>query len=387
MALKYRVHDLMAEFAADNPYPDDFGNKLMVVARKYRNLHPEEFIFIKDWRENIHSKYIFEFTSPLKQTFGVEVNPDLQISQIPQLSNIVKGFFQKYGSDPRIGITDQLRNWAGQPQVPNNPMQNAINNTFNPNQNQSFPFQQPSVPQVSPILVQQPNSILNEAYVPNVDALRASQNEIASYDFGNKCALPYSEVMKICLNKARQDLVMVRGRDLELEKAAEQRRNELEIEINKYFQVREIHLLEKRDLTKLSIGELEELLHLCEMKFDSLKVNELILSWVETFSTIVNDVCPDGGIPMPRGRRLKLKTVKNQLKETVFNPSSVVGLAFSRSIDKRNIHVSDEGVVFNKVVQIFLTNIEMKKGETKPQPVENHNDTYEESSELLEIEE
>ena len=58
MTQNYRVHDLMAEFAADNPYPDDVGNRLMVVARKYRNAHPEEFIYIKDWKENIHSVWL-----------------------------------------------------------------------------------------------------------------------------------------------------------------------------------------------------------------------------------------------------------------------------------------------------------------------------------------
>lgn len=384
MTQNYRVHDLMAEFAADNPYPDDVGNRLMVVARKYRNAHPEEFIYIKDWKENIHSVHIFEFTSPLKQSFGIEVKPETQLSNIPPLANIVKGFFNKYGNDPRLGISDQLKIWAstggtaGLNNVDNNNQQSAnlnqnqaINNIFNPNGTSLGP---------------PPPSILSEAYIPNIDAMKTSPNEIASYDFGSKYIISYAEIMKICLNKARQDLVMIKGRDVELEKAAEQRRNELEIEINKYFQVREIHLIEKRDLSKLTIAELEEVKHLCELKFDALKVSDLVISWLETGSTVLEGIFPDGGIPIGRGRHLKFKSIKSQLKETVLNPSSVAGLAFSRSLDKRHIHVSDEFTVGSKIVQIFISNLEITKPEEEKPTVEELENSYEESSELLEIE-
>lgn len=387
MTQNYRVHDLMAEFAADNPYPDDVGNRLMVVARKYRNAHPEEFIYIKDWKENIHSVHIFEFTSPLKQSFGVEVKPETRLSNIPLLANIVKGFFNKYGNDPRLGISDQLKIWASTGgtavlnnvnQQPANLNQNqAINNIFNPNG---------TAPSFTTSLGPPPSSILSEAYIPNIDAMKTSPNEIASYDFGSKYIISYSEIMKICLNKARQDLVMIKGRDVELEKAAEQRRNELEIEINKYFQVREIHLIEKRDLSKLTIAELEEVKHLCELKFDTLKVSDLVISWLETGSTVLEGIFPDGGIPIGRGRHLRFKSIKSQLKETVLNPSSVAGLAFSRSLDKRHIHVSDEFTVGSKIVQIFISNLEITKPEENKPSVEELENSYEESSELLEIE-
>ena len=386
MTQNHRVHDLMAEFAADNPYPDDIGNRLMVVARKYRNAHPEEFIYIKDWKENIHSVHIFEFTSPLKQSFGIEVKPETQLSNIPPLANIVKGFFNKYGNDPRLNISDQLKIWAStggisggtaglnnannvNQQLANLNQNQAINNVFNPNGT-----------------TPPPSSILSEAYIPNIDAMKTSPNEIASYDFGSKYVISYAEIMKICLNKARQDLVMIKGRDVELEKAAEQRRNELEIEINKYFQVREIHLIEKRDLSKLTIAELEEVKHLCELKFDALKVSDLVISWLETGSTVLEGIFPNGGIPIGRGRHLKFKSIKSQLKETVLNPSSVAGLAFSRSLDKRHIHVSDEFTVGSKIVQIFISNLEITKPEEKNPSVEEPENSYEESSELLEIE-
>lgn len=387
MTQNYRVHDLMVEFAADNPYPDDVGNRLMVVARKYRNAHPEEFIYIKDWKENIHSVHIFEFTSPLKQSFGIEVKPETQLSNIPQLANIVKGFFNKYGNDPRLGVSDQLKIWAstGGTAVSNNVNQQsanlnqnqAINNIFKPNG---------TAPSFTTSLGPPPSSILSEAYIPNIDAMKTSPNEIASYDFGSKYIISYTEIMKICLNKARQDLVMIKGRDVELEKAAEQRRNELEIEINKYFQVREIHLIEKRDLSKLTIAELEEVKHLCELKFDALKVSDLVISWLETGSTVLEGIFPDGGIPIGRGRHLRFKSIKSQLKETVLNPSSVAGLAFSRSLDKRHIHVSDEFTVGSKIVQIFISNLEITKPEEKKPVVEELENLYEESSELLEIE-
>lgn len=387
MTQNYRVHDLMVEFAADNPYPDDVGNRLMVVARKYRNAHPEEFIYIKDWKENIHSVHIFEFTSPLKQSFGIEVKPETQLSNIPQLANIVKGFFNKYGNDPRLGVSDQLKIWAstGGTAVSNNVNQQsanlnqnqAINNIFKPNG---------TAPSFTTSLGPPPSSILSEAYIPNIDAMKTSPNEIASYDFGSKYIISYTEIMKICLNKARQDLVMIKGRDVELEKAAEQRRNELEIEINKYFQVREIHLIEKRDLSKLTIAELEEVKHLCGLKFDALKVSDLVISWLETGSTVLEGIFPDGGIPIGRGRHLRFKSIKSQLKETVLNPSSVAGLAFSRSLDKRHIHVSDEFTVGSKIVQIFISNLEITKPEEKKPVVEELENLYEESSELLEIE-
>lgn len=387
MTQNYRVHDLMVEFAADNPYPDDVGNRLMVVARKYRNAHPEEFIYIKDWKENIHSVHIFEFTSPLKQSFGIEVKPETQLSNIPPLANIVKGFFNKYGNDPRLGVSDQLKIWASTGgtavlnnvnKQPANLNQNqVINNIFNPNG---------TAPSFTTSLGPPPSSILSEAYIPNIDAMKTSPNEIASYDFGSKYIISYSEIMKICLNKARQDLVMIKGRDVELEKAAEQRRNELEIEINKYFQVREIHLIEKRDLSKLTIAELEEVKHLCELKFDALKVSDLVISWLETGSTVLEGIFPDGGIPIGRGRHLRFKSIKSQLKETVLNPSSVAGLAFSRSLDKRHIHVSDEFTVGSKIVQIFISNLEITKSEENKPSVEELENSYEESSELLEIE-
>lgn len=387
MTQNYRVHDLMAEFAADNPYPDDVGNRLMVVVRKYRNAHPEEFIYIKDWKENIHSVHIFEFTSPLKQSFGIEVKPETQLSNIPPLANIVKGFFNKYGNDPRLDVSDQLKIWASTGgtavlnnvnKQPANLNQNqVINNIFNPNG---------TAPSFTTSLGPPPSSILSEAYIPNIDAMKTSPNEIASYDFGSKYIISYSEIMKICLNKARQDLVMIKGRDVELEKAAEQRRNELEIEINKYFQVREIHLIEKRDLSKLTIAELEEVKHLCELKFDALKVSDLVISWLETGSTVLEGIFPDGGIPIGRGRHLRFKSIKSQLKETVLNPSSVAGLAFSRSLDKRHIHVSDEFTVGSKIVQIFISNLEITKSEENKPSVEELENSYEESSELLEIE-
>lgn len=382
MTQNYRVHDLMAEFAADNPYPDDVGNRLMVVARKYRNAHPEEFIYIKDWKENIHSVHIFEFTGPLKQSFGIEVNPETQLSNIPPLANIVKGFFNKYGNDPRLGISDQLKMWAST--VGTAGLNNVNQQVANPNQNQTINtiFNPNGTISLGP----PPSSILSEAYIPNIDAMKTSPNEIASYDFGSKYIISYAEIMKICLNKARQDLVMIKGRDVELEKAAEQRRNELEIEINKYFQVREIHLIEKRDLSKLTIAELEEVKHLCELKFDALKVSDLVISWLETGSTVLEGIFPDGGIPIGRGRHLKFKSIKSQLKETVLNPSSVAGLAFSRSLDKRHIHVSDEFTVGSKIVQIFISNLEITKPEEEKPTVEELENSYEESSELLEIE-
>lgn len=341
----------------DNPFVNDKGNVLKLKAKNEIVTNSKNYIFY-DWKENVHSKDVLEIDSGdyKNSLFGVDMSEDINISDIDEFSNIVKGFFIRHDANYRF--SDDLMSW-----VKNNYIE-YVNNNIEESEEIDEEFSE--------------FSEIGNDYFGNEPKV-----EIISYNFSSDITLTFEEVCKLCLNKARNQLVTTRTRNLDIEKIETNRKNELIDEILKLYEIGEIAIESERDLAKLSISELEELRKRCEIKFDSLKTREMIRTWLSTSNTVYENVFP-GGLPIGRGRKLRVKSVGKEFENVILNPRTVSGQAFRRILDKHHIHVSDETMVMSKLVNILIKNAEIVRSDEESEETDEESEEYneEESSEL-----
>lgn len=343
-----RIYDLIAAWPddGDNPFPSK-DERLLNKLRAYRDANVNEFRFINDWKNNLHSREIFEpVEDDLDSICDVKLNNLTSLSDIPQLDYAVKRFFNQNSS---LGFSPSMMQWAqsvGGGEAQNDELSIDTIDEENEQIENSAPL----------------NAAYNDAVnefanvIPDIDSTTAiiPANETATYNWASNYTITYQELEKICLNQARKSLISSKARSLEIEKAEIKRRNELTISINKYFDLNEIAIdLNAREIKfdKMTIAELEILLQQCESKFDSLKTKELFKNGLTLIELGYNSLFPDG-IPITKDKRIIIdKSVPKQLQNALFDVRSVPGQAFRQIIDKLDMHIPNGVTVGIEIVK------------------------------------
>ena len=333
-----RIHDLIIALPddGDNPFPSR-DERLMNKLRAYRDANIQEFRFVNDWKNNLHSREIFEPVEDVLDTIcDVKLNSTTTLSDIPQLDYAVKRFFNQNSS---LGFSSSLMQWA-----------KSVGSTEE--QDDDFSISDAGTPEPMDFggeaMSEAYNEVANEFAnaLPEIDSSKAiiPANETATYNWASNYTITYQELEKICLNQARKSLVSSKARSLEIEKAEIKRRNELILNINKFFDLNEIAIdLNARDIKfdRMTIAELEVLLQQCESKYSSLKTKDLFKNSLTLIELAYNSIFPEG-IPITKDKRLVIdKSVPKQLQNALFDYRSVPGHACRRIIDKLDLYIPD----------------------------------------------
>lgn len=375
-----RIHDLIVALPddGDNPFPSK-DERLLNKLRNYRDANFNEFRFVKDWKNNLHSREIFEpVEDELDTICDVKLSNLTALSDIPQLDYAVKRFFNQNSS---LGFSSSLMQWA-----------QSVGSSNAQNDEISIDDDEEEAVEIGGF-ESSANAMYNEAVnefanvIPDIDSTKAiiPANETATYNWASNYTITYQELEKICLNQARKSLVSSKARSLEIEKAEIKRRNELIIAINKYFDLNEIAIdLNAREIKfdKMTIAELEILLQQCEAKFDSLKTKDLFKNGLTLIELGYNSLFPEG-IPITKDKRIVIdSSVPKQLQNALFDVRSVPGQAFRQIIDKLDLHIPNGVTVGVEIVKTICKGSKIvDKNDVKVEEIDDDEEDNEEDNE------
>lgn len=417
MNKSYHVYDLIACIDNDNPFPT--GNELFKNnLKKYINEHPKEFIFTNNWLEEIHSKTTMNEDNVNINFKGIPINQNTKVSDIQELSNLIKGFFLK--KDLPYKCSPELLKWINNKEDKLDPFssysENLITSGSNPikpiNENISEPVLpvheelKDSINPVLPVLpvteeIKDLNPSTNnyvetkENFSPNEsnDLIMnfgrniSTINELSTYNFSSNETLSYDELCRLCINQARKTLESSKTRDIEIQKVETEQRDKLCHVIQQYFDLAEIQSeYATSKLESMTIEELQQLQKQCEMKFDMLKTKEMLKHGLDVFEIGYDALLPNG-IPLGKQRRMVLdKGLTKTISNTLFDVRTVPGHAFRRILDKHHVHLSDEVTVGLEIVKLLMKNTHIVKNENQKNIEEIEEDSEinsESSSDLI----
>lgn len=361
----------------DNPYPTDNGpmrNRLL----KYVKEHPNCINFIGDWKDNLHSREIYEpIEDELKKLYSTPIDYNVHLHDIPRLDGIVKGFFRENNG---FKFSKELMDWASI----------GVDEYENQSDDLEIQIDEENVEE------EENESVHNqEAYIDILPDFNANTeiipaDEISTYNFASNATITYQELAELCLNQARKSYVSQKARNLELATVEQKRREKLISTINKYFDLNEIaENLSSREqrLEKMTIDELEILRQQCEDKFDMLKTKDMIKNVLAAVE-IGYKACfgKHGGIPIGKERILTIdESVIQEINNTLFDVRSVPGNACRRIIDKHHFHLADEVTVGLEVLKILLQGSHIVRKDEMEEADEEEEELEEEEEELEEI--
>ena len=374
--MPYKAHDLLVAITddSDNPYPDDSTGAMRHRFMKYRDEHLSRFNFIGDWRDNLHSREVYEPTEEvLDRLYGVFVTPETKLSDIPKLDNIVKGFFR---SHPNYKFSE-LNVWAST--ASDLDISEDSYSDSGEDEEESGEDEETAMIEYADIL----------PIADTTDIVPA--NELSMYDFSSNRTITYQELAELCLSQARKSLISQKARTLEVETIEKKKRTELTNEINKYFDLNEIaedlNAREQR-LDKLSLEELQILRKQCEDKFDMLKTKDMIKNALATIEIGYDAWFPDG-IPIGKERLWQLdSSIPKDVEKALFDVRTVPGHAFRRILDKHHIHLPDEVTVLLELSKIILKGshiVRRDELEDEEEEDEEEEENEEEDDELEEV--
>lgn len=425
MNKSYHVYDLIACIDNDNPFPT--GNELFKNnLKKYINEHPKEFIFTNNWLEEIHSKTTMDEDNVNINFKGIPINQNTKVSDIQELSNLIKGFFLK--KDLPYKCSPELLKWINNKEDKLDPFSSYSENLITPganplvinpiNENISEPVLpvheelKDSINPVLPVLPVLPvvpvteeikdlnpstnnyvetkeNFSPNESndLIMNFGRNISTINELSTYNFSSNETLSYDELCRLCINQARKTLESSKTRDIEIQKVETEQRDKLCHVIKQYFDLAEIQSeYATSKLESMTIEELQQLQKQCEMKFDMLKTKEMLKHGLDVFEIGYDALLPNG-IPLGKQRRMVLdKGLTKTISNTLFDVRTVPGHAFRRILDKHHVHLSDEVTVGLEIVKLLMKNTHIVKNENQKNIEEIEEDSEinsESSSDLI----
>lgn len=416
MNKSYHVYDLIACIDNDNPFPT--GNELFKNnLKKYINEHPKEFIFTDNWLEEIHSKTTMNEDNVNINFKGIPINQNTKVSDIQELSNLIKGFFQK--KDLPYKCSPELLKWINNKEDKLDPFSSYSENLITPGSNppainpineniseSTLPVHEELKDPVLPVIpvteeIKDLNPSTNnyveskENYSPNEpnDLIMnfgrniSTINELSTYNFSSNETLSYDELCQLCINQARKTLESSKTRDIEIQKAETEQRDKLCHVIQQYFDLAEIQSeYATSKLESMTIEELQQLQKQCEMKFDMLKTKEMLKHGLDVFEIGYDALLPNG-IPFGKQRRMILdKGLTKTISNTLFDVRTVPGHAFRRILDKHHVHLSDEVTVGLEIVKLLMKNTHIIKNENQKNIEEIEEDSEinsESSSDLI----
>lgn len=343
--------DVRFEFLKDNPFHGDIGHAKRKQLIEYMDSHVSEFTEKKD------GDISFTYINPsITQLFGVRVT-DNDIYSNP-LINHVKDFVMNSPSMPetlkrafsKVAAFNVL---SAIEQEPDEPEEDEP---------------EPERPQTS-LMESQEMSDENEQFDPITPIIpeKFSYNRtsgLTNYDITTNKLLTYDDVRRLTTNIARSELTPVVQKEEYKMKLEEQKRLELQEEINQYRKIRDIGALTQDDISEMTLTQLTELARAYKKAYDEKKLYTVFKKGGNILTTITSTVFPNGiriGRDEQTGneRYIQMKGAVKEITNQIFDNSSVQGHAFGNLLKKANINISDSVLAVISIFETMISNIQV----------------------------
>ena len=343
--------DVRFEFLKDNPFHGDIGHAKRKQLIEYMDSHVNEFTEKKD------GDISFTYINPtITQLFGVRVT-DNNLYDNP-LINHVKDFIMNSLSMPetlkrsfsKVAAFNVL---SAIEQEPDEPEEDEP---------------EPERPQTS-LMESQEMSDENEQFDPITPIIpeKFSYNRtsgLTNYDITTNKLLTYDDVRRLTTNIARSELTPVVQKEEYKMKLEEQKRLELQEEINQYRKIRDIGALTQDDISEMTLTQLTELARAYKKAYDEKKLYTVFKKGGNILTTITSTVFPNGiriGRDEQTGneRYIQMKGAVKEITNQIFDNSSVQGHAFGNLLKKANINISDSVLAVISIFETMISNIQV----------------------------
>lgn len=352
--------DIRFDFLKDNPFPADNSRALCRKLIQYMDSRVSEF------SEKTDKDISILYTDPsITELFGVPVSKDKYSNP---LINKLKSFImnskslpgslkEKYAkilnfSEPvPAEVEDEGEEYSSEDEpvekeVPKNVIESDDEEDFGP------------VPAIMP---------------EKFNYSRTSG--LTNYDISSTKPLSYDDLRQLTINIARSELVPIVHKEEYKLKLEEQKRLELQEEINKYRKIREIGALTQDDLTTMNLTQLTELAKSYQKAYEEKKLYTVFKKGGNILTTITSTVLPNGiriGKDPKTGneRYIQMKGALKEITNQIFDSSSVQGHAFGNLLKKSNIAISDSVLAIISIAETMISNIQVVEVPTA-QPIES----------------
>lgn len=387
--------DIRFEFRYENPFSNDFNKSALTKLKKYMDDNPNTFSN-PNYKEQIKFLYI---KPEITQLFGKRIiNGDLYKSP---LITEVKKFIASQQKIP----SKTLQQWA-------NDMIVVEEDNIEENNNDSE-YADESDDEVQEN-IETPDDFFP---IPTLDSSKSDYRRthgLTNYDITTTKPLSFEDVRKITINIARAQLTPIVEKDATMLQLEANKRKELNAEIAKYRNIKEIAAIGSDDISQMTLVQLEELCEKCKKAYESRKLLTAMQKGGRMINSIFSAICPNG-IRVSKDKNgnekyLKFNGALNEITNQMFNPTTCIGVAASNIIQQSNLHISDSVLTVIAIGEIILSkmqvvevknpnyvmeqpvqNINSIKNEVIPEVDDKNNDyettsAYEEEEEYTEVE-
>ena len=343
--------DVRFEFLKDNPFHSDIGHAKRKQLIEYMDSH------VQDFTEKEPNHISFTYINPnITQLFGVRINNN-NIYENP-LINKVKEFVAN-----SLSMPETLKR-AFSKVVAFNVMSAIEQEPDEPEEEDN----EPERPQTS-LMESQELSDENEQFDPITPIIpeKFSYNRtsgLTNYDITTNKLLTYDDVRRLTTNIARSELTPVVQKEEYKMKLEEQKRLELQEEINQYRKIRDIGALTQDDISEMTLTQLTELARAYKKAYDEKKLYTVFKKGGNILTTITSTVFPNGiriGKDEKTGneRYIQMKGAVKEITNQIFDNSSVQGHAFGNLLKKANINISDSVLAVISIFETMISNIQV----------------------------
>lgn len=343
--------DVRFEFLKDNPFHGDIGHAKRKQLIEYMDSH------VSDFTEKKPSDISFTYINPnITQLFGVRV-ADSSLHENP-LINHVKDFIMNSLSMPET----LKRTFSA---IASFNVLSAIEQDVDEAEEEEL---EQEVPPTS-LMDSQELSDENEQFDPITPIIpeKFSYNRtsgLTNYDITTNKLLSYDDVRRLTTNIARSELTPVVQKEEYKMKLEEQKRLELQEEINQYRKIRDIGALTQDDISEMNLTQLTELAKAYKKAYDEKKLYTVFKKGGNILTTITSTVFPNGiriGKDAKTGneRYIRMKGALKEITNQIFDNSSVQGHAFGNLLKKANITISDSVLAIISIFETMISNVQV----------------------------
>lgn len=341
-----KFRDVAYTYEYDNPFENDPQKVKLNALIKYISNHPNDFM-----TSDYINKILFKSIKPeISKVFNKSVVGVDNIEQNP-ICNEVKKFIRSLNNIPR-----DLARWAGsdspviegdEDEEDEEEEKNEENNANNANA---------SANNVNT------NANENENEIVQIDKKKFAYSlteGITNYDISSNKLLSIKEVRELSINIARSLLAKNLTQDIEIQKIETKKRKDLILQIQKYKNIKKIAALLNDDITDMSINQLELCLEQCKKYHETFKLQEIVKSSLNGGKAILSAALPNG-IRIGK-KRIKMNSgLSDELINTLFDSTSVIGKSFDNIVQKHNFHINDDALILLKIGELFIKNIKVE---------------------------
>lgn len=319
-----KFRDIAYNFEYDNPFENDSQKIRLQKLLNFISENPKDFMI-----DDYINKLLFK---------NVKVNDPKLKENITdnRVCNKVKDFFKTLKNIPQT-----LKDWANNGKVFEGPEEDEEKKEEEEKNEEEDKNEEEEIVKIN----------------KNKFAYSVTEG-ITNYDISSSRLLTYNELRELAINIARSLLAKNLNTDIEIQKLETKKRKDLIIQIQKYKNIKKIAALINDDITDMSINQLEICLEQCKKYHETFKLQEIIKSSLNGGKAIFSAALPNG-IRIGK-KRIKLNGIGDELINTLFDSTTVIGKSFDNIIQKYNFHINDDALILLKIGELFIKNIKIE---------------------------